>query len=43
MNRPVARSAAWILALVVSVALSACGRDEQMNDKNMPNMDHGTK
>jgi hypothetical protein len=34
MTRPLARSAAWILALVFSFGLSACGGDEHKN------MDH---
>lgn len=43
MSRSLARSAGWILALIFSIALSACGGEDkkgQMNDQNMPGMDH---
>lgn len=46
MRRHLARTAGWILALVFSITLSACGGDEHdgtMNNHNMPNMDHGPK
>ena len=46
MSRHLARSAAWVLALVLSIALSACGGEDHnsnMDHRTMPNMDHGTK
>jgi len=46
MDRYLARTAGWLLVLVISITLGACGGDEydgKMNNQNMPNMDHVLK